>query len=170
VQARLAGASLLTFSGDGATVSAHRLVMRIVRERRVRRGDWPRLIVSTAELLEVIAGSLEPVWQYRPAARDLVQQIVALGEHTAGYLDSSDSAMTRSLLGLHGWALKCLDELGDSPARAVQLGEPLVTDSERVLGDAHSDTLISRNNLAGAYRDAGRIDQATALTLKPSNP
>jgi len=61
VQARLAGASLLTFSQDGATVSAHRLVMRIVRERQVRRGDWPRLIVSTAELLEVVARSLNPV-------------------------------------------------------------------------------------------------------------
>ena len=128
VQARLAGASLLTFSGDGATVSAHRLVMRIVRERQVRRGDWPRLIVSTAELLEAVAGSLNPVWQYRPAARDLVQQIVALGEHTAGYLGDSDSAVTRPLLGLRNWALNCLNELGDSPAQAVQLGEPLVTD------------------------------------------
>jgi hypothetical protein len=60
VQARLTGASLLTFSGGGATVSAHRLVMRIVRERQVRRGDWPRLIISTAELLEVVARSLNP--------------------------------------------------------------------------------------------------------------
>jgi tetratricopeptide (TPR) repeat protein len=163
VQARLAGASLLTFSGGGATVSAHRLVMRIVRERQVRRGDWPRLIVSTAALLEVVARSLDPVWQYRPAARDLVQQIVALGEHTAGYLGNSDSAVTRRLLGLRGWALNCRNELGDSPAQAVQLGEPLVTDSERVLGETHPDTLTSRNNLAGAYRNAGRLDEAIPL-------
>ena len=163
VQARLAGASLLTFSGDGATVSAHRLVMRIVRERQVRRGDWPRLIVSTAALLEVVARSLDPVWQYRPAARDLVQQIVALGEHTAGYLGNSDSAVTRRLLGLRGWALNCLYELGDSPAQAVQLGEPLVTDRERVLGETHPDTLSSRNNLAGAYLAAGRLDEAIPL-------
>ena len=163
VQARLAGASLLTFSGDGATVGAHRLVMRIVREGQVRRGDWPRLIVSTAALLEMVAWSLDPVWQYRPAARDLVQQIVALGEHTAGYLGSSDSTVTRRLLGLRGWALNCLSELGDSPAQAVQLGEPLVTDSERVLGETHPRTLNSRSNLAGAYRDAGRLEEAIPL-------
>jgi len=163
VQARLAGASLLIFSGDGATVSAHRLVMRIVRERQVRRGDWPRLIVSTAALLEVVARSLDPVWQYRPAARDLVQQIVALGEHTAGYLGNSHSAVTLRLLGLRGWVLKCLYELGDSPAQAVQLGEPLVTDCQRVLGETHPSTLHVRNNLAGAYQAAGRLAEAIPL-------
>ena len=163
VQATLTGASLLTFSGDGATVSAHRLVMRIVRERQVRRGDWRRLIISTAELLEVVAGSLDPVWQYRPAARDLVQQIVALAEHIAGHLGDSDSAVTRRLLGLRGWALNCLDELGDSPAQAVLLGEPLVTDFKRVLGADHPGTLTARNNLAIAYKGAGRTDEAISL-------
>ena len=163
VQARLAGASLLTFSGDGATVSAHRLVMRIVRERQVRRSDWPRLIVSAAELLEVVAGSLDPVWQYRPAARDLVQQVVALSEHTAGYLGSSDSTVARRLLGPRGWVQNCLSELGDSPAQAVQLGEPLVTDSERVLGETHPDTLTSRTGLALAYQEAGRLEEAMPL-------
>ena len=32
VLARLAGASLLTFSLDGSSVTAHRLVMRVIRE------------------------------------------------------------------------------------------------------------------------------------------
>ena len=32
VLARLAGASLLTFSLDGSAVTAHRLVMRVIRE------------------------------------------------------------------------------------------------------------------------------------------
>ena len=32
VLARLAGASLLTFSVDGSAVTAHRLVMRVIRE------------------------------------------------------------------------------------------------------------------------------------------
>ena len=32
VLARLAGASLLTFSVDGSSVTAHRLVMRVIRE------------------------------------------------------------------------------------------------------------------------------------------
>ena len=34
---------------------------------------------------------------------------------------------------------------------------------ERVLGPDHPDTLLSRNNLAVAYRDAGRTDEAISL-------
>jgi hypothetical protein len=35
---RLAGSSLLTFSAGGGTVTAHRLVMRVIRERLARQG------------------------------------------------------------------------------------------------------------------------------------
>ena len=38
VLARLAGASLLTFSVDGSGVSAHRLVMRVIRENLAASG------------------------------------------------------------------------------------------------------------------------------------
>ena len=34
---------------------------------------------------------------------------------------------------------------------------------ERVLGPDHPDTLQSRNNLATAYRAAGRLDEAISL-------
>ena len=34
---------------------------------------------------------------------------------------------------------------------------------ERVLGPDHPDTLTSRNNLAVAYQDAGRLDEAISL-------
>ena len=34
---------------------------------------------------------------------------------------------------------------------------------ERVLSPDHPDTLISRNNLALAYQDAGRTDEAITL-------
>ena len=34
---------------------------------------------------------------------------------------------------------------------------------ERVLGPDHPDTLDSRNNLATAYQDAGRLDEAISL-------
>jgi tetratricopeptide (TPR) repeat protein len=33
----------------------------------------------------------------------------------------------------------------------------------RVLGELHPDTLMSRNDLAGAYRAAGRLDEAIPL-------
>ena len=37
--------------------------------------------------------------------------------------------------------------------------EQTLTDRERVLGPDHPDTLITRNNLATAYRDAGRLEE-----------
>ena len=43
------------------------------------------------------------------------------------------------------------------------IGERLVADQERVLGPDHPDTLASRNNLALAYRAAGRFDEAISL-------
>ena len=41
--------------------------------------------------------------------------------------------------------------------------EQVLADRARVLGPDHPDTLGSRNNLANAYRAAGRIEQAIAL-------
>ena len=55
------------------------------------------------------------------------------------------------------------DNLGDSTAQAIVIGERLVADQERVLGPDHPDTLTTRNNLALAYQDAGRLDEAIGL-------
>ena len=41
--------------------------------------------------------------------------------------------------------------------------EQNLADRERVLGPDHPSTLTSRNNLAYAYQDVGRIDDAIAL-------
>jgi Tetratricopeptide repeat len=66
-------------------------------------------------------------------------------------------------LRLRGWALWFLVDLGDSAAQAIAVGEPLLPDSERVLGPDHPDTLNSRNNLAHAYGAAGRAAEAIPL-------
>ena len=39
----------------------------------------------------------------------------------------------------------------------------MLTDRIRILGNDHPDTLASRNNLAGAYRAAGRLTEAIPL-------
>ena len=41
---------------------------------------------------------------------------------------------------------------------------------ERVLGPDHPDTLASRGNLALAYRDAGRTEEARNYDPWPSDP
>jgi hypothetical protein len=43
------------------------------------------------------------------------------------------------------------------------LYERNLADSERLLGPDHPDTLASRNNLAMAYEDAGRVAEAIPL-------
>jgi tetratricopeptide repeat protein len=43
------------------------------------------------------------------------------------------------------------------------LGERLVVDRDRAFGPDHPDTLTSRNDLAVAYKAAGRADEAIAL-------
>jgi tetratricopeptide (TPR) repeat protein len=88
---------------------------------------------------------------------------MALDEHLTPYLGDDDTAVIGDLLRLRHWAIWCLNELGDSFAQAIEYGQLLVADRERVLGDIHPDTLGSRGNLAFAYREAGRLDEAIAL-------
>ena len=161
---KLADASLLTFSGDGSAVSAHRLIMRVVRERRAHDGTLTVIASATCDLLSAVTQSLELPWQNRPAARDTIQQIMALHEHLAPYIAGQDATLTETLLHLRSWATWCLTELGDSFTQAIEYGEDLVSDSRRVLGETHPDTLVSRNELALAYQAAGRLDQAILLS------
>ena len=160
---RLASASLLTFSVDDIKVAAHRLTMRIAVERQAQRGTLAGLGAGMAGLLVAVTRSLDQPWQDRAAARDAVQQIMALHEHLAPHLREQDAALTETLLRLRSWAIWCLDELGDSFAQAIEYGQALVTDCERVLGETHPDTLGSRNHLAAAYRAAGRLGKAIPL-------
>ena len=48
-------------------------------------------------------------------------------------------------------------------AEAIAIYEPLLADRERILGAEHPHTLGTRNNLASAYRAAGRMAEAAAL-------
>ena len=160
---RLARISLLAFSVDDATVSAHRLVMRVVREQLASDGRLAETGTKTAKLLRAAIITIPEIQQNRPAARVLVQQVIALYENLALHLDAMDASMIRLLLQLRQWAVQCLIELGDNPAQAVEYAEPVLADVEQVLGEYHLDTLTSRNNLARAYRYAGRPYDAIPL-------
>ena len=162
VLARLAGASLLTFSVDGSAVSAHRLVMRVIRENLAAGGALTAVCQVAAGLLDGLAASLEERWhEDRAVTRDLVEQILALDESAARCPPGSD--LDRAMIRLRLRATWFLANLGDSTAQAIVIGERLVADQERVLGPDHPDTLAAHNNLAGAYRDAGRLDEAISL-------
>jgi len=160
--ARLAEASLLAFSLDGQAVIAHRLVLRVVRDRLARRGRLAAVCRDAASVLDARAGALAGSLD-RVAVRDIPEQVTALREYAASSVSGAGEELTRMLLGLRGWALYHLYALGDSMAQAIVAGEPLAADCERVLGPDHPDTLNSRNNLAAAYWAAGRAAEAIPL-------
>ena len=162
VLARLVGASLLTFSVDGSVVSAHRLVMRVVRENLAASDALTAVCEAVARLLRVGAASLEQIWhEDRAATQDLVEQIQALDESAARCPPGSD--VNRDMIRLRMFTLWFMDQLHDSPTQAIMIGEQNLAASERILGPDHPDTLTTRNNLAVAYRAAGRLDEAITL-------
>ncbi len=164
--AGLAAASLLTVGGedeDSPTVTVHRLVIRVVRERRVADGTLTAVGAKAVALLRAAAAPLDETWRQRSAARDLVQQTTALNDFLAPQLGPEDGPLARALINRRAWALWCLDELGDSASQAIDLGEELVVEFERVLGAAHIETVRVRSSLAIAYWHAGRVDDAAPL-------
>ena len=102
---RLVSASLLTFSVDDTTVAAHRLTMRVARERQAQDGSLTGLGAGIAALLSVVTDSLTEPWRNPSAARDAVQQIMALHEHLGPYLGAQDAVLTETLLRLRGWVI-----------------------------------------------------------------
>jgi tetratricopeptide (TPR) repeat protein len=163
VLARLADASLLSFSHDGSSVAAHRLVMRVIREQRTHDATMSSAASAAAELLQVAIRQAEPPWLHRQAASDLAQQVIALAScFPAGRGDVS--AQTRSiLLTLRVWSARCITALADNPAQAVDLSEAAMTDCERALGGEHPDTLTARHCLASACYLVGRDDDAITM-------
>ncbi len=151
---RLASLSLLTFSVDGAVVAAHQLTMRVAVERQAQDGTLAGLGAGIAELLEAVTQSLAESPRNWRVARDAIQQIMALHEHLSPHLDGQDTALAETLLWLRGWATWCLLDLSDSFARAIEHGEGLIADRQRVQDNTHAET---------ADQDAGRLGEAIPL-------
>ena len=83
--APLAGASLLTFSVDGSSVSTHRLVARVIRDQQATGNTLAAVGTVAAQLLDGLAKSLGQTWyENRGDVRELVEQIMALYESSAG--------------------------------------------------------------------------------------
>jgi tetratricopeptide (TPR) repeat protein len=160
--ARLAERSLLAVGVDGKTVMAQRLVVHMVRDQLSRRGRLVAVCRAAASVLDMRAAALAGSPD-RSAIRDILVQVAALRENTAGFAAEGDDELARTLLSLRFWALYDLNELGDSTSAAIAIGKPLVADSERVLGPDHPDTLTAQNNLAVAYQEAGRAADAIPL-------
>ena len=162
VLARLAGVSLVTLSVDGSAVTAHRLVMRVIRENLAAAGQLTATCQAASRLLGDQNAALRERWyQDRAAVRDLIEQFIALAE--AADHCPADPDLDQAVMRLRQRTLWYLIQLGDSPRQARTIGQRLVDDQERLLGPDAPDTLTSRNNLAIVYRDAGHTAEAITL-------
>ncbi|WP_328978415.1 tetratricopeptide repeat protein [Streptomyces canus] len=134
-------------------IRLHALTARAVRENI----PDPELSSLTA----VAADALLHIWPdpdqpYTDLTAVLRANTDALAEHS------------RNLLW-HPHAHPVLHRAGNSllhaglAASATAYWQHAATNSERLLGEDHPDTLTARNNLAASYGQAGRIDEAIGL-------
>ena len=158
---RLREQSLLGFSLDGQVVSVHGLVARVVREEAARRGRLAAAFRAAAAALGPAAGALVQRGD-QAAVRDMLGQVMALLRNAPAPAEAGEE-LARMLTQLRSLALHDLIELGDSRPAAVAIGEPLTAELERLLGSGHPDTIRAQNDLALAYREAGRVAEAVPL-------
>jgi hypothetical protein len=163
--ALLSGASLLTFSLDGTSIIAHRLVMRAVRERLVREQRLTEVCTAASRMLDRQAASVEAAYPNadRSAMRDLLEQITAIRLSSALCANDTNRELRGLTLRLGGWALYLFKQLADNVKQATELGESLLPELQQILGPDHPETLACRNDLAISYWRAGRFREAIEL-------
>ncbi|HVB43064.1 MAG TPA: FxSxx-COOH system tetratricopeptide repeat protein [Streptosporangiaceae bacterium] len=158
---RCVAGSLLTWSVAGDAVIMHRLLGRVLRERDQADGQWPGTVTAALDLLEPRLFPEEQAWARRVEGAHLITQADALWDATAGADTVSPDLRLRQLRARR-WAARQLWAVADF-SRAADASARVLADCERILGPDHPDTLVSRENLAGACADAGRLDQAILL-------
>ena len=152
---QLAEASLLSFSIDGETVSAHPLVRRVIRESLGQRGLLLTAIGNAAAMLSKRAGELSGL-RNSLAMRDIALQVTAL-LYYVGDAYETDTDLTERILYLRLYALYYLNVLGDSWPQAIATGESLAADLTRLRGPDDPSTLAAVSGLTSAYFAAGRL-------------
>jgi tetratricopeptide (TPR) repeat protein len=159
----LADSSLLGFTIDGASVVAHRLVMRVARERLAAEGGLPAVVDAAVRVLAGAASGIAQAWRDPAGVRELAGQVSAVVACLAAHPDVFAGEAPAGLVGLRLRSLYLLNMLGDSTGLAILTAEPLAADCERLLGADHPNTLTAYTNLAYAYHAAGRTAETIAL-------
>ena len=153
--------SVCQLSEDGAKATLHRLQGRVIRE------NWKNEPEERARAEEDAIGLLRLTIitriqrsknnDRRQNTLDLADQLYSISEqdYSRGLFSDPRFADILSSVLWHA------TEFG-APQAAISLSSA-VEHLGAVLGPDHPDTLFSRNNLAGAYESAGRLDEAITL-------
>ena len=151
--------SILQESTDGDKTIIHRLQGQVYRETYLsEQGKLNKACTYATTILDTIdIGQLANFEQQRQETRNLVEQIGAVTsqDHSRPLFSDPDFVVILAT------TIRNAADLG-MPQLALTLTDS-VTRAGDTLGPDHPSTLASRNNLADAYRDAGRLDEAIAL-------
>ena len=155
----LRSASIVHESSDGDKTIIHRLQGHVYRETYLN--DQKKLGQAHSCAATLLSGidvdRLENVEQRRDETHHLIEQ----------FLSVTSQDYSHSLFSEPQVSSKLAETLHDATSLGMsQLALGLtdsVTRACNALGPDHPDTLASRNSLAGAYRDAGRLDKAITL-------
>ena len=151
--------SILQESTNGDKAIIHRLQGQVYRE------TCPNNLKKIAEasthaatvLNRVNIKQLNDFEQKRQEIHNLVEQIRSITSQD----HSSPLFFDRNFVSTLAATLRHATNLG-MPQLALTLTDS-VTQARDTLGPDHPDTLASRHNLAGAYHDAGKLDEAINL-------
>ena len=151
--------SILQESTDGKKTIIHRLQGQVYRETYLSNQEKlnEARAHATTLLNEIDIDRLENYERQRQETRNLIEQIGAVTSQSYSHPLFSDP----DLAALVATTLYHANNLG-MPQLALTLADS-VTRAGDTLGPDHPSTLTSRNNLASAYCDAGRLDEAITL-------
>ena len=151
--------SILQESTNGDKTIIHRLQGQVYRETYLNdQGKFNKACTCATTILDKIdIGQLANFEQQRQETRNLVEQIGAVTsqDHSRPLFSDPD------FVALLATTIRNAADLG-MPQLALTLTDS-VTRAGDTLGPDRPSTLASRNNLAGAYQDAGRLDEAIPL-------
>jgi tetratricopeptide (TPR) repeat protein len=156
VVALLAQRSLTMPTLDHERTVVHRLIQRVVRDRTRQIGDLDRAIITVADALNAAADDASRRWQHRKRLSEYAEHVMALRQHP-----STDTARTRvvEILG----ALLSMNNEAHNWTTSIAIGPTVIADQRSTLGPDHLDALVSRDDLARAYQEVGRLDEAITL-------
>ena len=151
--------SILQESTDGNKTIIHRLQGQVYRETYLsEQGKFNKACTYATTILDKIdIDQLANFEQQRQETRNLVEQIGAVTsqDHSRPLFSDPD------FVAILATTIRNAADLG-MPQLALTLTDS-VTRAGDTLGPDHPSTLASRNNLAEAYCDAGRLDEAITL-------
>ncbi|MCX4832496.1 tetratricopeptide repeat protein [Streptomyces sp. NBC_01016] len=147
--------NMISYSTGRQNISIHRLVRNVLRHQATI--DTAGRPVSRKEAERLIRQAAPYEYGHPSQWEQLLPHVLALAEstpHSSPISAELDETYQAAALYLHDQGLD---------ADAIPLLKAILTRCVQALGDTHPNTLMSRNNLATAYRSVGDLQRAIPL-------